>query len=129
MPLLLMNPSLRHLAGVLFGWKAFVLAVVLVACVFVYRPFCRTLCPLGAFYGLLNKHSILRLRVDESRCDRCGACSRVCSVGIDVTARPNSPECVRCLRCTSACPAGAVKFGLGFPSGEDDDLSKGGDMT
>jgi ferredoxin-type protein NapH len=112
-PLLLLNPSLRHLAGWLFTWKASVLVGVVVASVAFYRPFCRTLCPLGAFYGLLNRVSILRLTVIESRCDHCGACSRACPVGLDVVTETNSVECIRCLRCTRACPASAVSFGAG----------------
>ena len=49
-PLLLSNPTLRQAAGALFSWKVLVLAAVAAASVLVQRPFCRYLCPLGAFY-------------------------------------------------------------------------------
>ncbi len=43
---------------------AFLLAVIVLSVVF-YRPFCKWLCPLGAFYALLNKVSLLRMQVDK----------------------------------------------------------------
>ncbi|WP_449290260.1 4Fe-4S binding protein, partial [Oscillibacter ruminantium] len=52
-PLLLANESLRSAAGFLFSWKMGILVLVLVGSVLLYRPFCKYLCPLGAFYGLL----------------------------------------------------------------------------
>ena len=38
---------LSGLAGALFHWKVLVLAVILVSACFLYRSFCRILCPLG----------------------------------------------------------------------------------
>lgn len=111
LPLLALNPELRPLAGAVFCWKLIVLAAVLGACIVVYRPFCRILCPLGALYGLLNPVSIWRLHVDRELCDMCGACARACPLGLDASAKPDSRECLRCLRCTQACPAGALSFG------------------
>ncbi len=32
-----------------------------------YRPFCKWLCPLGAFYALLNKVSLFQMRVDTHK--------------------------------------------------------------
>lgn len=111
-PLLLANPALRGLAGWTFAWKVALLAVLAGAAVVHYRPFCRTLCPLGAFYGLLNRVALLRLRYSQSLCTHCGACSAVCPVGLDVPKAHNSADCVRCLRCTQVCPAGAIRFGI-----------------
>jgi len=110
-PLLLTNPSLRSLAGIVFTWKMAILVLLVWASVVYYRPFCRTTCPLGAFYGLFNRAAVLRLRFDEVVCLSCGACSAACPVGIDLPAGRNSSECVRCLRCTEACPSGALRFG------------------
>lgn len=47
-PLLLSDPNLQKAAGVLFGWKALMLAVILAVSMAIYRPFCKYLCPLGA---------------------------------------------------------------------------------
>ena len=76
--------------------------------VFFYRPFCKWLCPLGAFYGLCNRISICRLQVDSGRCTACGACSRACRMDVDVFRTPNHAECIRCGDCAAACPHGAI---------------------
>ena len=48
-PHVLLNPQLRKVAGVLFDWKLLVLLFIVLASTIVHRPFCRYLCPLGAF--------------------------------------------------------------------------------
>lgn len=109
-PLLAADASLRSLAGALLAWKFAVLAVFLIATVFVYRPFCRVACPLGAFYSLLNPVSVWRLERDPARCTGCGTCRTACPLGLPVDMRPNGRECIRCLECTRACPHGALSF-------------------
>lgn len=107
-PLLLGNEELRSVAGALFDWKLLVLLAVVVAAVVIPRPFCRYLCPLGAFYGLFNRLSFYRLRVDEGRCVGCGRCDRACPMEVRVRQSPNSPECIRCGSCKHVCPTGAI---------------------
>ena len=107
-PLLLANEKLRQAAGLLFDWKFFVLVVVLVASVFVFRPFCRYLCPLGAVYGLFNPVAVFRYRIDRDACISCGKCTQSCPMAIDVQRNENSPECVRCGTCIAACPKSCI---------------------
>ncbi|MCI9121379.1 MAG: 4Fe-4S binding protein [Oscillibacter sp.] len=109
-PLLLADPALRSLAGLLFSWKTLVLAGILLASLFLPRPFCRYLCPLGAFYGLFHRFSFVQLRLDRSKCVGCGACEAVCPMAVKAMRDLNSPECIRCGACRSACPAGAISF-------------------
>lgn len=111
-PLLLGRPELRALVGALFLWKAAVLAVFLVLMLFVYRVFCRTACPLGAFYGLFNSISLWRLERDVSKCTGCATCREICPVGVRADVNPNHPECIRCLECSKACPSGALKLAV-----------------
>ncbi|MFZ5873861.1 MAG: 4Fe-4S binding protein [Bacillota bacterium] len=106
----LRDPALRALMGPLFFWKVGVLAAFLVAMVFVYRPFCRTACPLGAFYGLMNPVSVWRLDYRADRCRQCHSCRGACPLQIAVDRAPNHPECIRCLECTRVCPTGALTF-------------------
>ena len=111
LPLLLADSTLRSLVGALFDWKLLVLVVILVAAVLIPRPFCRYLCPLGAFYGLFNRFSFYRMHANECACTGCGRCARVCPMGVDASKSPNSPECIRCGACRTACPAGVLTAG------------------
>ncbi|MGE4559281.1 MAG: 4Fe-4S binding protein [Desulfobulbus sp.] len=108
-PMLLLDPDLRVSVGWLYANKLVLLVITLMASVAVSRPFCRILCPLGAFYGLFNRISLIRLKFDADKCTKCGACHRVCPVEIRVDETPNSGACIRCLRCcTEACRFGAL---------------------
>ncbi len=107
-PLLLKNEGLRQSVGVLFGWKSAVLVVVVILSVIIYRPFCKYLCPLGAFYAFFNKFSLYRLSMDREQCVGCGLCEKACKMGVEVTKDINSPECIRCGACVEACPVKCI---------------------
>ena len=117
-PLSLTNTGIRAALGKLFTWKACILLAVIVGSVVFYRPFCKWLCPLGAFYALLNKVSLFQMRVATHKCVSCGACARACKMDVDITKTPNHAECIRCGMCMKACPTDAIqyKFGLGDQS-------------
>ncbi len=114
LPLMSVDEGLRTAIGPLFWWKVSLAAFLLVSSVFLYRTFCRFLCPLGALYGLLNKVSVYRMRLVEDRCIRCGACERACNLDINPMKTPNSPECIRCGDCRFACPTNALKSNIRF---------------
>ena len=117
-PLSLANAGIRAALGKLFTWKLCVLISVVVLSVLFYRPFCKWLCPLGAFYALLNKVSLFQMKVDGNKCVSCGKCARACKMDVDVTKTPNHTECIRCGMCVRACPTNAVSFRFGFGTGE-----------
>ena len=87
--------------------------------VLFYRPFCKWLCPLGAFYALFNRVSLFQMKVDKNKCVSCGKCARACKMDVDVTKTPNHTECIRCGMCIRACPTKAVCFRYGFGDGKD----------
>ena len=117
-PLSLANAGIRAALGSLFTWKFIVLLTVIVLSIVFYRPFCKWLCPLGAFYALLNKVSLFQMQVDQSKCVSCGKCAKVCKMDVDVTKSPNHTECIRCGMCIRACPTDAVSFRYGFGGGK-----------
>ncbi len=116
-PLSIANSGIRAALGSLFNWKLGVLITVVVLSVLFYRPFCKWICPLGAFYALLNRVSLFQMKVDKDKCVSCGKCARACKMDVDVTKFPNHTECIRCGMCVKACPTGAVRFRYGFGDG------------
>ena len=116
-PLSIANSGIRAALGSLFNWKLGVLVTVVVLSVLFYRPFCKWICPLGAFYALLNRVSLFQMKVDKDKCVSCGKCARACKMDVDVTKSPNHTECIRCGMCVKACPTGAVRFRYGFGDG------------
>lgn len=107
-PLTILDEGIRSAAGMLFAWKFFILAVVILLSIVVYRPFCRYLCPLGAIYGLFNPVALLRYEVDSDKCIDCGKCKKSCPMDIDLHKEPGSKLCVRCGKCKKNCPTGAI---------------------
>ena len=117
-PLVLLNSMLRGALGWLFRWKFLLLVLCVAASIFIYRPFCKYICPLGAFYGLFQKVSLIRMRVDREACVDCGTCAKTCKMNVDPHTTPNSNECIRCGACTKACPMHALAMGID-PGPED----------
>ncbi len=101
--------------------KYLVLAVLVVGLPLLYRTkygaglpfFCKYLCPLGAFYSLFQRVSLVRQRFDSHVCTGCGACAKSCAMGVDPRTAPNSAECIRCGECQKVCPVHALSFGAG----------------
>jgi polyferredoxin len=108
-PLIAANEFLRSMLGWHFVLKAAIAGTVIISSLFVFRIFCRVLCPLGAIYALFNPISVMKMRCDKSKCTDCGKCRKACHVMIDPVESPNSPECVRCRGCAGSCKSGALK--------------------
>lgn len=104
------NETLYSLLGILFTSKAVIMFVIALACIFCYRSFCRFICPLGALYGLFNKFSVIGVRVDENRCNGCGACVSCC--GMDVR-HVGDHECINCGKCMDVCAQKAISIKAG----------------
>ena len=103
LPLLAKNEGLRNTIGFLFFWKLSILIVIIALSIFTYRPFCKYICPLGAFYSFFNKIGFYKMEFVSDKCVNCGLCERSCKMDINVRANPNSLECIRCGACTAAC--------------------------
>jgi NosR/NirI family transcriptional regulator, nitrous oxide reductase regulator len=85
------------------------LAVLLVATVFVRNLYCRFLCPVGASLGLLSYLTVFRIK-RWSECNTCRICQKACEWGAIDGPRILVTECVRCDDCerlyedTTKCP-------------------------
>jgi polyferredoxin/Pyruvate/2-oxoacid:ferredoxin oxidoreductase delta subunit len=77
------------------------------------RFWCRYLCPLGAFLGVLSRFSLLKRSVSEG-CTACGACASVCqgNASPDKKEGWRDSECYFCWNCDDVCPQNAVSFGF-----------------
>jgi len=79
----------------------------------VPRFFCRVLCPLGAFLGVLARFAPFRIKRDLTKCTDCNACLRRCEGASDPQAALRKSECFVCFNCIDDCPEDALSFGLG----------------
>ncbi|MBM41249.1 MAG: hypothetical protein CL483_04910 [Acidobacteria bacterium] len=85
------------------------LALLLVATVFVRNLYCRFLCPVGAFLGLISKLTVFRIK-RWNECSTCKLCEKTCEWGAIRGPEIVMTECVRCDDCerlyadTSRCP-------------------------
>jgi hypothetical protein len=105
-----------HLSGDgwLMSWhKSTILAVFLAASVFIYRPWCRLLCPLGGLLALGNRFSLFHLRFKATECAECNLCRTHCPAGVKVDQAVNVTGCIRCLECTKC---GALTPAFSRPS-------------
>ncbi len=102
------NPAHLGIAG------AITVGVLLVASLFVYRPWCHFACPFGLVSWLLERFSLNRIRVDGKACTSCGACERACPtdvMGAILHQKKVIPDCFSCGTCTEVCPTKAITFG------------------
>ena len=113
LPMLFLQPELRTGIGSLFFNKLFFLFLFIIWAVLASRPFCRTACPLGAFYALFSRIKLVKLRLDPAKCTDCKACHNVCSMGIRFNESPDDMECISCLACSKACKFNAISLEIG----------------
>ena len=95
---------------------ALTMTAVLVATRFIPRAWCRTVCPLGALFGILSRWSLFGIRRDPSKCVKCGICRMSCNGAADPDSRIRPSECILCFNCVSKCPKEAITYGLPSPA-------------
>ncbi|MEO0017839.1 MAG: hypothetical protein RLZZ522_1122 [Verrucomicrobiota bacterium] len=93
--------------GDLTAWGIF--AVAIAAGLWVYRPFCRFVCPYGVLLGAFAAVAFKRRRILQANCVHCGICEKRCPVNA-ITRDPTTKDftisafhCIQCNRCTSLC--------------------------
>lgn len=84
-------------------------AVLLIALAgsFLYdRFFCKYMCPMGAFLGIVGKAGYFRIKRIEATCINCELCTKVCPVNIKVheVREVVDAECLNCNECVNKCP-------------------------
>lgn len=93
------------------------ISIFVIASIFVRNFWCRYLCPYGALLGIAGLLSPFKVKRDESLCDKCDTCFKVCpnSIRVNRKVSVNSPECSSCLNCVNSCPQKALSYRLFGP--------------
>lgn len=126
----LVNPVTLLQRGLIYGMG---MGWIVVAAVFLYdllwarNGWCGHLCPMGAFYGLINKLGLVRVKaVNRGACDDCMDCFTICPE--PQVIRPalkgeaghgiviDQSLCTNCGRCIDICGPDVFRFGSRFES-------------
>lgn len=98
--------------------------VAVIGCILVFDMFilkrgvCNYICPLGAFYAVVSKFSLLRVKHDVSKCTNCAKCLKICPENhvLDMIAKRSdivkNSECISCGRCIDVCEDDALGFSI-----------------
>ncbi|NLP10403.1 4Fe-4S binding protein [bacterium] len=99
-----------------WGMEAMVIpafVITFIGAVFIFRPFCYLICPLGLMTWLLEPLALTRIRLDKKKCTMCLLCvsqSPCPSVQAVLEGRRVRPDCHACGICLHTCPENALKF-------------------
>ena len=104
------NGDKLPMLGKLFTNKMIILIMFILSAVFIYRAFCRFVCPLGAIYSLFNRISLLGVRAEASKCTSCFRCVNRCKMDVRYVG---DAECIHCGECIRECPEKAIRFRAG----------------
>ena len=103
--------------GMGFGW-ALVLSVFLFDLFIVKNGWCGHLCPLGGFFSLIGKYSLIKVKYDKEKCSECMECINICperEVLHIITKKSEyvrDKECILCGRCIEVCNDDALSFNI-----------------
>lgn len=86
------------------------LIIVCAASIFLYRPWCRFLCPFGTGSSLISRFAGIKYQRTEA-CTECGLCEKICPTQ-EAAADSKKGECYYCNRCIEICPHDAIKFDM-----------------
>jgi polyferredoxin len=97
----------------LYAWA--VTGIMIIFSLFIYRPFCHIMCPIGALTWLLEHISFVRIHLRESKCNNCRLCikeSPCFGMKAIVEEKRIKPDCYACGKCIAVCPTRALEFSI-----------------
>ena len=91
-----------------FTWAIGIFAaLLLIASLFTYRPWCQFLCPFGFVSWLVEQFSLLRPRINWKVCKECQLCVKACptrAMADFYFGKKIHVDCFACGACFTACP-------------------------
>lgn len=88
-------------------WIGLFSSALLIASLFIYRPWCRFLCPFGLIGWLVEQVSLLRPRINREACKKCKLCVEACptqAMSDFYNGKKLHADCFACGACIAACP-------------------------
>ncbi len=79
------------------------------------RAFCKVVCPVSLVMKPTSALSLIKVKPSGKECIKCGKCSDICPMDIDVMfyisqgKKVRNTECILCGECRTVCPIGAIK--------------------
>lgn len=76
------------------------------------RTYCNTICPVGTILSFIARFSLMRVRIDENKCNKCLRCEKNCkAAAIDSgNGKVDYSRCVVCGDCIETCKHGAIVY-------------------
>lgn len=90
------------------------------------RTYCNTICPVGTLLGYISKFSIFCIKIDSTKCNKCGLCSRKCKAACinGKIHKVDYTRCVMCMDCIDTCKHGAIKYVLRYGGKKESNENK-----
>jgi len=88
-------------------WIGLFASALLIASLFVYRLWCRFLCPFGLIGWLVEQVSLMQPRINREVCKKCELCVKACptqAMGDFYNRKKIHADCFACGSCIAACP-------------------------
>jgi len=92
----------------IIGIPAILIGIIIISSIFIYRPWCRLLCPFGALADLTSRVSMFKLRRTDA-CNDCELCEKICPTQ-EAERDSQKGECYLCNRCVEICPQNAIEL-------------------
>ncbi len=90
--------------------------LILIAALFVYRPWCQFFCPFGLVGWVLEKVSLFKIIVNYETCIGCRSCEKACPstvMGAILKQDRTIPDCFACGVCIEVCPTESIRLAAG----------------
>ncbi|MCP4754827.1 MAG: 4Fe-4S binding protein [Proteobacteria bacterium] len=94
-----------------YGW--FFTGGILIASLFIYRPWCSIFCPFGLVGWFVEKASLFKIKVNYDTCETCATGCPSTAMETILKRERTVTDCFACGTCINECPTGSITFEFG----------------